>query len=121
MARSKNDIEQYKKLLSEDFTQTEVEQYLASVGKGSGLKIHEMEMNGFLTNYANKIIVHSQEAKEKLLRRDIARDVSWIRHYVKIEPLVDSSIAKKELNLLKEQFVFAAFGHIHETREHCPL
>lgn len=121
LARSKNDIEQYKKLLSEDFTQTEVEQYLTSVGKGSGLKIHEMEMNGFLTNYANKIIVHSQEAKEKLLRRDIARDVSWIRQYAKTEPLVDSSIAKKELNLLKEQFVFAAFGHIHETKRALPI
>lgn len=121
LARNKNDIEQYRKLLLEDFTQTEVEQYLSSVGKGGGLKIHEMEMNGFLTNYANKIIVHSQEAKEKLLRRDIGRDVSWIRHYVKIEPLLESSIAKKELGLSKEQFIFAAFGHIHETKRALPI
>lgn len=116
LSQNKNNIEQYKKLLSEDFTQAEVEQYITSVGKGGSLKIHDMELNGFLTNYADKIIVHSQEAKEKLLRRDIGRDISWIRHYVRIEPLVDSSIAKKELALSDDQFVFAAFGHVHETK-----
>ena len=121
LARNKNDIEQYRKLLLEDFTQAEVEQYLSSVGKGGGLKIHEMEINGFLSNYANKIIVHSQEAKEKLLRRDIGRDVSHIQHYVRIEPLVDSFITKKELGLSKEQFIFAAFGHIHETKRALPI
>ncbi len=121
LARNKNDIEQYRKLLLEDFTQAEVEQYLSSVGKGGGLKIHEMEINGFLSNYANKIIVHSQEAKEKLLRRDVGRDVSHIQSYVRIEPLVDSFITKKELGFSKEQFIFAAFGHIHETKRALPI
>lgn len=121
LARNKNDIEGYRKLLLQDFPRTEVEQYLTSVAKGEPLKIHEMEMNGFLSNYADKIIVHSKEAKEKLLRRDIRRDVTHIQSYVRIEPLVDSSIAKKELGLSEERFVFAAFGHIHETKRVLPI
>lgn len=121
LSQNKNDMEEYRRLLLEDFSQPEVEQYFASIGDGHGLKIHEMEINSFLTNYADKIIVHSREAKEKLLRRDIGREVSWIRHYVKIEPLVDRSFAKKELGLLEDQFVFAAFGHVHETKRTLPI
>lgn len=115
------DISRYKELLLEDYSKQDVEDYLKVVGKGGNTHTQEMELNGFLTNYANKIIVHSQEAKEKLLRRDIGRDVSHIQSYVRIEPLVDSSIAKKELGLSKGQFVFAAFGHIHETKRALPI
>lgn len=121
LANHQNNIEQYKKLLVEDYINKEVAQYVTSVSKGGKLKIHEIEINGFLANYANKIIVHSQEAKEKLLRRDIRRDVSWIRSYVKIEPLVESCIAKKALRIPENQFVFAAFGHVHETKRVIPI
>lgn len=121
LARNHNNMEQYRAMLSEDFSKDEVEKYLTSVEKGGGLKIHEMEVNGFITNYANKLIVHSREAREKLLRRDIERDVSWIRHYTRIEPLMNGREAKEALQISEDQFVFAAFGHVHETKRVLPI
>jgi len=70
-----------REIISEDLSENEVNAYFDELGRGSGLKINEIELNGFLTNYADKIIVHSQEAKEKLLKKNIGRYVRWIRSY----------------------------------------
>jgi len=79
------------------------------------------EANAFLVNYADKIIVHSDEAREKLLRRDIGRNVRRIRHYANIEPLADAAAARKKLGVEKNALLFASFGFVHETKRALPL
>lgn len=117
----KNNIELYRTILKEDMTPGEVSAYLNYINRGHAPKINEIELNGFVTNYANKIIVHSQEGKEKLLKRDIGRCVRWIRSYAKIEPLRGSSMTKEILGWADSTLQFAAFGHIHETKRAIPI
>ena len=81
----------------------------------------QLEINGFVTNYADKIIVHSSYAKESLLRKNIGRTVDLIPHYAKIEPLEDPKVAKKKLNIDPEKTVIAFFGHITDTKRSVPL
>ena len=111
----------YQEILLEDLTPAEVHTYLGEVDRGRGLKVNEIELNGFVTNYANKIIVHSREAKEKLLIRNIGRNVRWVRSYAVIEPLSDVGTAKKEVGIPEDTLLYAAFGHVHETKRVIPI
>jgi hypothetical protein len=87
-----NDEKQYKEILLYDYESDVVNDYIEKLHSGNThIKIYDMETNGFITNHANKIIVHSNEAKEKLLKKDIHRNVKTISHYAKIEPLVDNN------------------------------
>ena len=117
----KYNMKLYQKILMEDLPADTVNTYIDDVKRGRGLRINEVELNGFLTNYADKIIVHSQEAKEKLLKRDIGRCVWWIRSYAKIGPLRESSLAKQTLGWAEGTLHFAAFGHVHETKRIIPI
>lgn len=117
----KNNMKLYQEILREDLSEAEVNAYFDEINRGRGLRINEIELNGFVTNYADKIIVHSQEAKEKLLKRDIGRCVRWLRHYAKIEPLRDCGLVKEALGWTDSTLHFAAFGHVHETKRIVPI
>lgn len=117
----KNNMKLYQEILREDLSADAVNAYFDGINRGRGLRVNEIELNGFLTNYADKIIVHSQEAKEKLLKRDIGRCVRWIRHYAKIGPLQENSLAKEALGWMSGTLHFAAFGHVHETKRVIPI
>jgi len=108
----------YRKLVMEDLSQAEAETYLSNFGRGISTPI---ELNGFVTNYADKIIVHSWKAKEKLLQRDISRNIQWIPHYAKIEPLKETRLAKAALGIEKNTLIFSAFGHIHPFKRIIPI
>ncbi len=117
----KRNFKLYSDFLLEDLDEGVVQSYLSQLSNGEvGLKINEMELNGFITNYANKIIVHSDEAKEKLLRKDISRNVRTIRSYAKIEDLVDNVRIKENNGIDKKNIVISSFGHIHETKRAIP-
>ena len=118
----KKNFKTYGSFLLEDYNEKLVQLYLKQLtNREVGLKIYEFELNGFVTNYANKIIVHSDEAKEKLLNRDIARNVRTIRSYAKIEQLVDSQKVKLDNGFDRDCIVMASFGHIHETKRAVPI
>ncbi len=117
----KSNMKLYQKILREDLPEAEVNAYFEEINRGHNLRINEIELNGFLTNYADKIIVHSQEAKEKLLKRDIGRCVRWIRSYAKMEPLRDCGLAKESIGWTGSTLHFAAFGHVHETKRVIPI
>lgn len=117
----KNNRELYKEMLIEDLQEDEVSAYFAELDRGQGLKVNESELNGFCTNYANKIIVHSEEAKRKLLTQNIGRNVRWIRSYARIEPLPDEKTAKKEIGIHEDALLYAAFGHAHATKRVVPI
>lgn len=120
--QKKNSAEQYRKYLLEDYPANYANEYIRNLKQGRiHPKIFEIELNGFVANYADKIIVHSDEAKTKLLQRDIGRNVKKIHSYAKIEPLVDSNAAKAALNITENTVVFSSFGHIHETKRSMPI
>lgn len=116
-----NNIKLYRQYLLEDFDIKIVDEYIDKLTRGEiPIQIHQMEVNGYVVNYSNKIIVHSNEAREKLLTRNIGRNVRTIRLYAKIEPLSDSIKTREKYNILKDEIIISSFGHIHESKRIIP-
>lgn len=112
----------YKELLLEDYDKQIVNAYMEKVNDGSIYNnLYDLELNGFVTNYANKIIVHSDYAKEKLLKNKFDKDIAKIYSYVKISKLINKEVFREKYNLNKNDVVFASFGHIHETKRAIPI
>ena len=116
-----NNIALYQKIIEEEVGPTTALQYIRNIKKGAGPQIHSLELNSYLANYADQIIVHSEESKRKLLIRDSHRNVAWIRHYAKIDEMPHKVNARNALGIPSDAFVVAAFGHIHETKRVIPL
>lgn len=102
----------------EDYDQEEKDTYMRQLNTPYNLSY---EVNGFVTNYAQKIIVHSVFAKRKLLEKDISRNISYIPHYAVIERKPEIGKIRKELKIEEKCFLFASFGHIHETKRILPI
>jgi glycosyltransferase involved in cell wall biosynthesis len=118
----KNNWNLYREILLEDFDERSIDDYITHIKNGTTvIKQNEMELNGFIVNYAKKIIVHSNEAREKLLKKNIYRNVRTIHSYAKIEPLIDNNIIKSKLNIDKDTIIMASFGHIQETKRALPI
>lgn len=117
----KKDYKLYREYLLKDYPAVVVDRYLENLRK-SGRVTHDndMELNGFITDYAQQIIVHSDEAKEKLLRKNIKKSVRVIRSYAKIEPLKDSARMKEKYGYSSDTLVIASFGHVHESKRIMP-
>lgn len=114
-AGSKN-FDEYENMLSEDDSQL-VKQYIEDLKlQRSGLKIHEIQANGIVTNYANKIIVHSDYAKKKLLEKDIKRNVCKINLYAEIENLPDRVKLRGKYGFKSDELIIASFGFVSETK-----
>lgn len=119
--KQSNNIKKYKEYLLEDYNKEYVDNYLDKLRRGeSPILIDKMELNGYVTNYAKKIIVHSNEAREKLLIRNISRNVKTIRSYAKIEDLMNVNDAKIKQDIGKDEIIIASFGHIHENKRILP-
>lgn len=113
----------YQEYLLEDYDRKEVEEYLDALrDKRSTYRIHEMELNGFVTNYAQKLIVHSYEAKKKLLEKNIGIPCRQIWSYAKVgEFQMENREMKKKYGLSEDSIVIAAFGHVHPTKRVLPI
>ena len=81
---------------------------------------YPLVLNGFVTNHAKKLIVHSGYSKRELLRRDFSRQVRFLPMYARIEPMRDKVQARRELGLPENAVIFAAFGHIYTTKRSIP-
>ena len=109
-------------MLKEDFTEKQTEQYMKKVVDGSiWSDIYEIVLNGYIVNYAKRIIVHSNYAKERLLERDIKRIVSMIPHYSADEKDNPYGRIREQLNISSDQIVIGCFGHIHSTKRAIPI
>lgn len=115
------DFKLYRKILAHDLTEAMVNRYMKEIEKGGEIQLYEIELNGYIVNYADRVIVHSEEAYRKLLTQDIGRKVAVIRSYAKIKPLPDTRAAKERLNLPENAVVFAAFGHVHPAKRIIPI
>lgn len=112
-------FEDYKKILLDDYNGDEVLKYLDKVKNegNSAIRIQDFELNQFVLKHAQSIIVHTQEAKNKLLMKNSEFDADLIRHYAKLEDYkkVDytKEIGKRKINI-------ASFGHIHPNKRIIP-
>lgn len=120
--RKKSNLSLYREYLLADYPMSYVNDYLQNLKTGkAGVKTFEIELNSFIVNYADKIIVHSDEAKAKLLQRNIGHNVKKIHSYAKIEKLKDAGAAKAALGIPQDTVVFASFGHVQRTKRSMPI
>ncbi|WP_042165731.1 glycosyltransferase family 4 protein [Paenibacillus gorillae] len=122
LVSTKENIEQYKKYLYEDYDKEQVNRYVNDFQSGKvPPRLYEIPSNGIVTNYSNKIIVHSDYAKRLLLEKDIQRNVKKIESYAEIKELDSIAEARTKLNINQDNIVLSAFGHIHETKRIMPV
>lgn len=121
------DVKEYTRFLLEDYSQEQINDIHAvildtntSVAERNK-KINEIPMNGFITNYATKIIVHSNQSRENLLRKNISNYVRTIPSYAIISPLKNNHDIKTKYGYKADDLIFASFGHIHETKRAMPI
>jgi len=115
------DYKLYEQYLTEDYPGWQVAEYLNDLKTlAKEPDIYNMPLNGLITNYTKSIIVHSEYSKEKLLYKDICRNVQVIRHYAKIEERIDPAQVKEKYRYNENDIIIASFGHIHENKRSMP-
>lgn len=108
-----NEIGIFGEQLREDFNEDVIREYLQNLNTSY---LERFEVNGFVTNYASRLIVHSEYAGKKLLEREISRDVWQIPLYCVVDDQSHYDSAREEMGIKESEVVFAAFGHIHENK-----
>jgi glycosyltransferase involved in cell wall biosynthesis len=118
----KSNVQMYKDFLHEDYDIETVEKYIARIKNGQAhIDVFGIELNNAVIKHANKIIVHSDYSKRKLLNKNIGFNVKRIYSYAKTDVRFDKDLSRTQLNIDKEKFISAAFGHIHETKRIIPI
>jgi len=123
LEKGKLNYSTYEKILKEDYADQQVGFYVEQLKTGkTGYKNWEWELNGFISNYAKRIIVHSFEAKEKLLKKNIKQNVKRIWHYADTQMnKINRAEFKEKAGYSDSIVLFSAFGHIHETKRPIPI
>lgn len=115
-------FEEYKTGLLEDYDERKIAGYLKGIQNGVR-NIDEVNMpaNGYIVNHAKKIIVHSNDIKEDLLKKHIKRNVKVIRSYARISPLPNVRSSKKLMDIPEDVILIMAFGYAQETKRTIPI
>jgi glycosyltransferase involved in cell wall biosynthesis len=122
LAEKQGNLRKYKEFLCEDYDEEFAEKYINDFSSGRiTLKIYELPCNGVVTNYARKIIVHSDYSKRLLLQKNINQNVKKILLFAEIKEVLDKKEMQNILNIEENQMVLATFGHIHETKRIMPI
>lgn len=105
---------QYKEALQEDMSEVEANAYVCGrLSNFSGSFVEQNPVNGFIVNYAKRIIVHTSYAKEKLLSKNILRNIAVIPHYAKT--------LRKTQSTKSDIIKFALFGRMIYTKRIMPV
>lgn len=116
----KGNYDFYKTLIDTDCTDSE--NYIQALRNGSANPdLYGMELNSYITDSADRIIVHSQYSRKKLLKKNIQRNVTVIPLYAEILMLTDSSSVKQKNGFSADMTVISAFGGIHRTKRIIPV
>ena len=76
-----NDINLYKEYLLEDYSRSLVDKYIDAYRERLlSPMLCDIEVNGFVLNYIDSVIVHSDKLKYKLLKKNIKNNVHMIKH-----------------------------------------
>lgn len=110
----------YKTFIDNDFT--DCENYINALRNGSSNPdLYGMELNSYITDSADRIIVHSEYSRKKLLEKNISRNVTVIPLYAEILPIIESKSIKEKNNFPTDKIIISAFGGIHRTKRIIPL
>ncbi|MDE5556643.1 MAG: glycosyltransferase [Ruminococcus sp.] len=116
----KGNYDLYKIFIDNDFPKCE--NYINALLNGSANPdLYGMELNSYLTDSADRIIVHSQYSRKKLLEKNISRNVTVIPLYAEIFPLTENKLIKVKNNFPADKIIISAFGGIHRTKRIIPL
>lgn len=116
----KGNYELYKTFIDTDCA--DVVNYIKSLRNGSANPdLYGMELNSYITDSADRIIVHSQYSKRKLLQKNIKHNVTVIPLYAEILPLADRRTVKQKNNFPADKIVISALGGIHHTKRIIPI
>ena len=122
LSKGKGNYLLYRNMIDTDLPADIADNYIQSLKNGSALPdLYNMELNSYITDSADRIIVHSNYAKKKLLMKNIERNVTVIPLYAKILMPADSRILKQKNGFSADTVIISAFGGIHETKRIIPL
>ncbi|MDE5582111.1 MAG: glycosyltransferase [Ruminococcus sp.] len=120
MTVNKGNYAMYKTFIDSDIDTPDM--YINSLKSGTANPdIYNIVLNSYLADSADRIIVHSEYAKKNLLMKNIARNVEVIPLYAKIEPLKNTSEAKRKNGFDDNKIIISALGGIHETKRIIPI
>ncbi|MDE6849050.1 MAG: glycosyltransferase [Ruminococcus sp.] len=112
----------YRNLIDSDLPADTADHYIQSIKNGSALPdLYNMELNSYIADSADKIIVHSNYAKKKLLTTNIERNVTVIPLYAKTLMPADSRTLKQKNGFSADTVIVSAFGGIHTTKRIIPI
>lgn len=112
----------YRNLIDSDCPADTADNYIQSLKNGSALPdLYNMELNSYIADSADRIIVHSNYAKKKLLTKNIERNVTVIPLYAKTLMPADSRVLKQKNGFSADTVVISAFGGIHATKRIIPI
>ena len=116
--KSEDCLGTYRDFLKYDLTDTEIDNKL----KRSGMDYDpDLVLNGFVSRYAKKLIVHSEWGKKEILERHI-KDVSVIPHYVQsVSSCSPKGGLREKYGFSRGDLIIAAFGMVHETKRVIPI
>lgn len=107
----------YGQYLMEDFETSMVSTYINKLRNNEvSVPIFDTHVNGFLTNYADKIIVHSMNNKRHLLDRKPEKNVECIRLYARINEQYNKDELKKKYGFSKDDIIISSVGIVAPTK-----
>lgn len=118
------DMDEYEYLLRKDYPFDVVHDYVEALKAGrTGPAAVAMPTNGFVTKYADKVIVHSFDSKKKLLAKNPALDVRQIFHLSTVAPTGknERAYARSRIGLTTGDFVFTMFGIVSKAKRTIPV
>ena len=111
---------QYREMVRADFSEEATEK-LIETEQRTDFSPDKAILNGFVVNYARKVIVHSDWAKRCLLEKDIGRDVYMIPLHVKMSEMPDKTQCRKQYGYDEKDIIIAAFGLVSNTKRVIPV
>ncbi|MDE6780502.1 MAG: glycosyltransferase [Ruminococcus sp.] len=116
----KGNYDLYRTFIDTDCPDTD--NYIQSLRNGSAAPdLYGIEANSYLTNSADRIIVHSEYSRKKLLQKNIERNVTVVPLYAEILPLADRRTVKQKNNFPADKIIISALGGIHHTKRIIPI
>ena len=112
-----HDFEGYHRAILHDLLDTDANRLMENIKKHIYPQVGDNILNGYVVDYADKVIVHSVWGEAMLKKRNIACQVRQIPLYAKLDsPVVTKLLARKRLNLSTKAEIIATFGNITEAK-----
>lgn len=117
----KCDHSTYLERVTEDYPAKEAHRFLQDYPSLMDVPaLNKYPVNGFVTNHAAKLVVHSDFSRERLWEQDLGRSISLIPHYAKISDEAPEAGLRAKLGFAEDDIIIATFGFVAETKRALP-